>query len=220
MSPIPKYKQWQKDQNFPVPKRTLARLKGKAAAPFSRSLEKNIPHNERTLQCEVTGPGCTIPFDNSMEGSDHREGFVHDESPSRTVITIHTGKDSLVTEEKFEAANSLECQNLGLTDPFHLKEDRDYRDSDFDEACQSTDSEDSDSDESYDNRYTRKLLYPGASITVEESILSVMKYAFGHKTSDCELSDLLHLIVRQIGARIVGFMVKAPNFAQRYRITH
>ena len=97
-------------------------------------------------------------------------------------------------EEKFEAANSLECQNLGLTDPFHLKEDSDYWDSNFDEACQSTDSEDSDPDESHDNRNTHKLLYPGASITVEESILSVMKYALRHKTSYSALSDLLHLI--------------------------
>ena len=61
--------------------------------------------------------------------------------------------------------------------------------------AQSTESEDSELDEFDDNNASAlKQLYPGASITIEDSILSIMKYALRHKTSYSALSDLLSLI--------------------------
>lgn len=83
--------------------------------------------------------------------------------------------------------------NQSLTDPCHLTEDCDYRDIDSDEASYRCESTDEDS-ELEDNASAPKQLYPGASITIEDSILSIMKYALRHKTSYSALSDLLSLI--------------------------
>ena len=41
---------------------------------------------------------------------------------------------------------------------------------------------------------TNNVIYPGASMTVEDSILSIMKYAMRHKTTYSALTDLLGLV--------------------------
>ncbi|KAK2552468.1 hypothetical protein P5673_026560 [Acropora cervicornis] len=71
-------------------------------------------------------------------------------------------------------------------------------DNDSDDAyyCyESTDGERSDLEEKVN---TQQPLYPGASITIEDSILSIMKYALRHKMSYSALSDLLSLITLHI----------------------
>ena len=63
--------------------------------------------------------------------------------------------------------------------------------------CCESDDENSDL-EIERNGNTPQPLYPGASITVEDSILSIMKYALRHKLSYSALSDLLSLITLHI----------------------
>ena len=45
-----------------------------------------------------------------------------------------------------------------------------------------------------DNASPSKQLHPGASLTIEDSILSIMNHVLQHKTSFSALSDLLSLI--------------------------
>ena len=106
--------------------------------------------------------------------------------------------DSESSDDEVRSPKKSQCENDGFAEPCHLKEDCDYRDIDSDEGsfcCESTDSEDSELDENHDNAKPLKQLYPGASITIEDSILSIMKYALRHKTSYSALSDLLNLII-------------------------
>ena len=87
-----------------------------------------------------------------------------------------------------------------LTERNHLKEETDFRDNDSEEAyyyCCESDDENSDL-EIERNSNTPQPLYPGASIIVEDSILSTMKYALRHKMSYSALSDLLSLITLHI----------------------
>ena len=70
-----------------------------------------------------------------------------------------------------------------LTERHYLKEETDCRDSDSEEAyyyCCESDDENSDL-EIERNANTPHPLYPGASITVEDSILTIMKYALQPK---------------------------------------
>lgn len=106
--------------------------------------------------------------------------------------------ESIICQEDF-SEEETETPNETLTEPDHLKEDCDYRDSDSDDAyyCyESTDGESSDLEE--EKVDTPQPLYPGASITIEDSILSIMKYALRHKMSYSALSDLLSLITLHI----------------------
>ena len=58
----------------------------------------------------------------------------------------------------------------------------------------SSQSSDSASDIERDVCSNNEMIYPGASITVEDSILRIMKYAIRHKTTYSALSDLLGLV--------------------------
>ena len=103
-----------------------------------------------------------------------------------------------ITCDSDSSEDEVQCESVGLAEPCHLEEDCDYRDIDSDEAsfcCKSTDSEDPELDKNNDNAKSPKTLHPGASITIEDSILSIMKYALRHKTAYSALSDLLNLIV-------------------------
>ena len=98
---------------------------------------------------------------------------------------------------KFDHRKKSQCENDGVAEPCHLKEDCDYRDIDSDEGsfcCESTDSEDSELDENHDNAKPPKQLSPGASITIEDSILSIMKYALRHlKFKNLEKKIMLNI---------------------------
>ena len=84
-------------------------------------------------------------------------------------------------------------------EPFHLLEEEDYRDSMDQVYCRECDSMSSVSDSEDDaqnvnSNGSRKPLYSGTSVSVEDSILSIMKYSLKHKTTYAAISDLLELI--------------------------
>ena len=195
MPPKRKYKQWKRDRNVPIPKRTLVRLK-KAASTCCITGEESFLANDRTLTSEITEQSEPIQDDVMWERSDDICKLNHQTQTQKG--TIHCENESSDGSDD-EIKGHFQChrENLSITDPCHLKEDCDYRDIDSDEAsyrCKSTESEDSELEEFKDNASLPKQLYPGASITIEDSILSIMKYALRHKTSYSALSDLLSLI--------------------------
>ena len=189
MPPKRRYKQWQRDRNVPIPRRTLARLK-KEASTYCIIHKEDSLADYCTLASEITGESA----------SDIRSEGVLDEIT--TDQTTQTQEENISceiesSEDEVQSPEHSQCENISLAKPFHVKEDGDYRDIDSDEAsyrCESTDGEDSELDEMDYNDNAPKQLYPGASITVEDSILSIMKYALRHKTSYSALSDLLNLI--------------------------
>ena len=196
--PKRKYKQWQRDQNVPIPRRTLARLK-KEASSYRAIRKEDSLADYCTLASEIIEQSDAIRNDVTWE-FEESEGVL-EEIPVSTDDT-QTQRENIVTEyesseDEVQSPHHFQCEDSSEAEPCHLKEECDYRDIDSDEAsyrCEATDSEDSELDEKDDNANTPKQLYPGASITVEDSILSIMKYALRHKTSYSALSDLLNLI--------------------------
>ena len=196
MPPKRKYKQWLRDGNVPIPKRTLVRLKKAAASNYCTIRDESLLAEDRTIteQSELNQ-------DITWEISGNCEAILNDQTvqtPTREVTTQTSliSYDNEWSEDEIEAPNRIQCDDVSLTDLCHLQEDCDYRDIDSDEAsyrCES-ESEDSDFEENGNNTNAPKQLYPGASITIEDSILSIMKYALRHKTSYSALTDLLSLI--------------------------
>jgi hypothetical protein len=81
-------------------------------------------------------------------------------------------------------------------DAFHLIEDDDYRDND-EVYCRESDSSSDSEDEAvaqHNDSDSRVPLYPGATITVTESIISIMKYSLKHKMTYAAVNDLLGLL--------------------------
>lgn len=195
-----KYKQWQRNPNVPIPRRTLARLKKEASTCHAIREESFLANC--TLGRDITEQTDVIQSDVTLE-------FEGSEATCRDLDQIQTNQtqfcqdkniscDSESSDDEVRSPKKSQCENDGFAEPCHLKEDCDYRDIDSDEGsfcCESTDSEDSELDENHDNAKPPKQLYPGASITIEDSILSIMKYALRHKTSYSALSDLLNLII-------------------------
>lgn len=185
-----KYKQWKRDPNFPIPRRTLSRLKKGASSVFTASHNDSIQADE----CINIQPQGTQEIEQSDSGDFDRHAYhayqERSEEPGQN--------ESIICQEDF-SEEETETPNETLTEPDHLKEDCDYRDSDSDDAyyCyESTDGESSDLEE--EKVDTPQPLYPGASITIEDSILSIMKYALRHKMYYSALSDLLSLITLHI----------------------
>ena len=185
-----KYKQWKRDPNIPIPKRTLSRLKKGASSVFTASHNDSIQADERDIQLQGTQE---IEQSDSGDFERHASYYACQELSEEPVQN-----ESIICQEDF-SEEETETPNETLTEPDHLKEDCDYRDNDSDDAyyCyESTDGESSDLEE--EKVDTPQPLYPGASITIEDSILSIMKYALRHKMSYSALSDLLSLITLHI----------------------
>ena len=108
------------------------------------------------------------------------------------------GQNKSIFSDNFFPMKETETLDEILTERHHLKEETDFSDSE-EAYCYGCESDDENSDlEIGRNADTPQPLYPGASITVEDSILSIMKYALRHKMSYSALSDLLSLITLHI----------------------
>ena len=190
-----KYKQWKRDPNFPIPKRTLVRLKKGASSVFPASHNDSIQADECNIQPQLVEQGDSVDFDFDFDSVDYER---HASYHACQELPEEPGQNESITCQEDFSDEESETPNETLTEPDHLKEDCDYRDNDSDDAyyCyESTDGESSDLEEKVN---TPQPLYPGASITIEDSILSIMKYALRHKMSYSALSDLLSLITLHI----------------------
>lgn len=189
-----KYKQWQRNPNVPIPRRTLARLKKEASICHAIREESFLANC--TLGRDIIEQRDAIRTDVTLEFEGSEDQIETNRTQLSQEENISCNNES--SDDEFQSPENSHCENSGFAEPCHLKEDGDYGDIDSDEAsycCESTDSEDSEFNENHDSGKLPKELYPGASITVEDSILSIMKYALRHKTSYSALSDLLNLIV-------------------------
>lgn len=181
MSSRKRYKLWQQSDNVAIPRRTLTRLKKKA---LDSVVDIHVPDdNEHFDQVESESA------DESF--ADHYENFFdRKDSDSEEPAICHYDKGCSQTNNSLIVNDDPEFDE----DIFHLPEESYYRDHD-DYVCEfeSSDSDSSDYDAEEKN-YDRVQIYPNALITVEESILSIMKFAIRHKTTYSALSDLLGLI--------------------------
>ncbi|KAK3749299.1 hypothetical protein QZH41_020083 [Actinostola sp. cb2023] len=195
MSSRKRYKLWRKNDNVPIPRRTLTRLKKKAKDYVDNIHVADV--NERFDQVEPTEVFVTDEEDFSGTGS-VTEGTERYET--------HQSEDSDL-EEQTSYQYDEECSQWNnfsgvadvpesdVQDQFHLPEESDYRDYD-NYICEfeSSESDTSDCDTEEETSNIRVPIYPGALITVEDSILSIMKFANRQKTTYSALSDLLGLI--------------------------
>jgi hypothetical protein len=115
----------------------------------------------------------------------------------------HDESDSFSREEDANSSNSSDDEHSQAIPTAIFDEELEQADlepngyfvSDSEFVCESeSESSDSASDIEPDVCSNNDVIYPGASITVEDSILSIMKYAIRHKTTYSALSDLLGLV--------------------------
>ena len=162
-----KYKLWQKDRSIPIPKRTLARLKGNSKDSHECIFEEETSRS--TEEWDIDG----YESESIQEECDYYVG--------------KNGNDNFV-EADCEIGPHLNFQNS--SEPCHLAEDDDYRDSESDlEYLSESESETSHSGDDLENEgpIAPRPLYPGTSITVEESILSIMKYGLRTHIRHCRI---------------------------------
>ncbi|CAB3985352.1 Hypothetical predicted protein [Paramuricea clavata] len=198
-----KYNQWKKDPNLSIPKRTLARLKKNAAMATCTSetfisdvveveTVEDIERNDNVI-CGLTDVGSSSQTVDSIDSSD--EACVSDENfdldlaeQTSIIINVESGEDHAYDSDTL-------CENQD--EPCHLIEDSEFRDNNMDELnmSESETYDSSDEDDSNKDNVNTEYLYPGSSITIQDSILSIMKYSLRHKTTYAALSDLLSLII-------------------------
>ena len=128
MPPKRKYKQWLRDGNVPIPKRTLVRLKKSAASNYCTIRDESLLAEDRTIteQSELNQ-------DITWEISGNCEAILNDQTvqtPTREVPTQTSliSCDNELSEDEIEAPNRIQCDDVSLTDLCHLQEDCDYRD--------------------------------------------------------------------------------------------
>ena len=177
-----KYNQWQNDPNLSIPKRTLARLKKSAGAakPDIRNFEVDICGAEEKAEdtrlfC-AQGYSFDLEIVDSQDDTDDNENF-----------------DELFSENKTSKNNDFAYENLN--EPCHLVEDSEFRDNNIDGADIFQSESDSSDEDDIRTKTSREYLYPGWSLTIQDSILSIMKYSLRHKTTYAALSDLLSLLI-------------------------
>ena len=171
------YKQWQRDSSIPIPKRTLVRLKKKAGGILDINVN-TAPAAERRYASD----------------SNHSDDDVNEIVENNFILEPNRTSDDECAE--FPANDEL---NYGICDDEisigeHADLDADeYSDRELICESESSSSDTSEGEEEFHDQFN-DVIYPGASITVEESILSIMKYAIRHKMAYSELSDLLGLL--------------------------
>lgn len=165
------YKQWQRDSSIPIPKRTLVRLKKKAGG----ILDINVN---------------TAP---AAERRTHSDDDVNEIDENNFILPNRTSDDECADFPSNENDDYGICDDELLIGE-HADFDADeYSDREFICESESSSSDASEGEEEFHDQFN-DVIYPGASITVEESILSIMKYAIRHKTTYSALSDLLGLL--------------------------
>lgn len=210
-----KYKQWQRNPNIPIPKRTLARLK---KARTDAVLTSDVTFEDLSELSEDCSDLSTVSSNTERQTIKGNRMHV-DTSDSDSSVCVSDRENEDDYRDQDELANSellyllpdddeyvptcsdrIEHDSVEAdAEPFHLLEEEDYRDSTDQVYCPEYDSMSSVSDSEDDTQNvasngSRKPLYSGSSISVEDSILSIMKYSIKHKTTYAAISDLLELI--------------------------
>ncbi len=180
---------------MPIPKRTLAHLRKKASK------------NDKIFSIEDTS--CSLADAEDAEKIVEVQDLISDDGEtcgeSEMLVSDSDNDDDRHIpngEEQTEATNFIQEEmaddqlSNNTSDTFHLIEDCEHRDYEF--ICESeiseSDQSGSDSEDGNSCNLYEVAIYPDATITIGESILSIMKYAVRHKTRYSALSDLLGLI--------------------------
>ena len=167
------YKQWKTNFNVPIPKQTLARLK-KADVEKKHlnlcSTKLTTPVDLHPFLSDVTdqtGTDIIDTLDDRMSVSVLQQPITHGEAATESP-ECPSQEELTQVEETSVNVNESDTEFLCESDS-----DGDYSDENSDQS--SSEEMDLDRDVHHD---MSSLIYPGASITTEESILSIMKFFY------------------------------------------
>ena len=185
------YKQWKTNSDIPIPKRTSARLK--------KACDVEKQQNLCGLTLPVTTPVPVDLYPVLSEVTDQTDTDIMCTLNDRTTVnvsqqpTVHDAAtetlEYVANEEVAHLGETTASINVNESDTEFLCE----TDSDGDEDSDQSSSEEMDLEHDVDHDMS-DLIYPGASITTEESILSIMKFSIGHKCTYAATTDLLALV--------------------------
>ena len=196
----------QRDRNILIPKRTLVRLKKQLAnASTPTNLSIHILDDEQKLQTS----GCDLYTAANVP----KQEIEQEINLSEQEINLSEQEIDFLEQEMelSEQEIPISGQNIDLPNQevdyeqvsdevFHCVEDDDCRDDIKGTFCVESSSDMSDCEDDTEpdifngSNNSSNPVYPGANMTVEESVLSIMKYSLKHKTTYAALSDLLELI--------------------------
>ena len=183
------YKQWKTNFCVPIPKRTLARLK-KADVEKKHlnlcSTKLTTPVDLHPFLSDVTdqtGTDIIDTLDDRMSVSVLQQPITHGEAATESP-ECPSQEELTQVEDTSVNVNESDTEFLCESDS-----DGDYSDENSDQS--SSEEMDLDRDVHHD---MSSLIYPGASITTEESILSIMKFSIRHKCTYAATTDLLALV--------------------------
>lgn len=181
MSSRKRYKLWQQS-DVTIPRRTLTRLK-KRAKEYVANIHVPDDINENFKQDEPESAEVL-----AEQNEDNEYLFDSNNNSEEPAMFCYQANDvfSMINDN----SENLECNGQ---DQFHLPEESDYREND-NYVCEfeSSDSDSSDFDTA--EKDDGVPVFPGASVTVKDSILSIMKFSITLKTTYSALSDLLGLL--------------------------
>ena len=176
------YKRWKTDTNVPIPKRTLARLK---------KAEK-----QRNL-CVTTSMAPVDLCDAVSVTTDQTVTEYVDTDNDETLVQYsqQLAMQSVATDETRE--NHARDDFAQIEDGSNASDTEFICESDISDTESGDDSDDSSGEEMVLENYLDNMsdfIYPGASITTEDSILSIMKFSIRHKCTYTATTDLIALV--------------------------